>query len=190
MIVKAINQDEFRDFSFINPDWKPHQYRMCIDSGETTALSQTSFNQAGNLQGINFHATTNPISNNSTSASQNVQLIIVRSNSPQEAIDSTSTSSNSTSLNTAFSNTSITPSESSSISHVNDDSSINKQASTNSSLVKSSNSTHPANASPLPFNSNLSANKTNYSSSNNSSKNATYDGSNKILERIIQNTDI
>ncbi len=25
MIVKAINQDEFRNFSFINADWKPNQ---------------------------------------------------------------------------------------------------------------------------------------------------------------------
>ena len=60
MIVKAINQDEFRDFSFVNTDWQPRECRL--DSASTTLTTDssstllstsppttsTSFNSTGN----------------------------------------------------------------------------------------------------------------------------------------------
>jgi len=42
MIVKAINQDEFRDFSFFNADWKQREYTKPIDSASTTMASSSS----------------------------------------------------------------------------------------------------------------------------------------------------
>jgi hypothetical protein len=145
MIVKAINQDEFRDFSFVNPDWKPHQYRIGIDS--TEPIINNNLNQPGNLN-IQTHVT--------IPSSQNVQLIIMRSNSPQQTIDSTSISSNTTELTMTLSNSSINPLESSSVSHTNDDSNNNNnQLSSSTNLFTSSNSSHSANTlDPLSTSSN------------------------------------
>lgn len=40
MIIKAINQDEFRDFSFVNSDWKSYEHLR--NSSNTTASNNSS----------------------------------------------------------------------------------------------------------------------------------------------------
>ena len=74
MIVKAINQDEFRDFSFVNPDWKPEPKieTPTFSSNNTNSsssinniiINNNNLNQVGNLltPSISFPQPLNSIS--------------------------------------------------------------------------------------------------------------------------------
>jgi hypothetical protein len=160
MIIKAINQDEFRDFSFVNPDWKPHLYRIGVDSTETTVINSSS-QQSGNLS--NNIQNSNPIT---TSSSENVQVILVRSNSQQNANDLNISSSTLTGTSTSI------PSSSDSSFHAQPDSVDPSQKPAN--LITNSS---PSQSISNVFNSNTQGNTND-------------DNSYKILERNIMNTDI
>lgn len=64
IIVKAINQDEFRDFSFINPDWKP-------DIRHEQTNTKSSNGNSPNASMVNSSTCSNSISNNNNNSNSN-----------------------------------------------------------------------------------------------------------------------
>lgn len=81
MIIKAINQDEFRDFSFINPDWKAREYKPTNDSSNEL-ISNNGSNNTPNLNSnensnsnlINIsHNNINNSSNNSSMSDNSIE---------------------------------------------------------------------------------------------------------------------
>ena len=63
MIVKAINQDEFRDFSFVNPDWRPHTYRPNDNNNNINTVGESSSNyqQQASSGSYNYNINVNNI---------------------------------------------------------------------------------------------------------------------------------
>jgi novel protein kinase C epsilon type len=79
LILKAINQDEFRDFSFTNPDWKNfYHLRETIVSSSTnsTTLTITSTTSSLSMNDLNNNLTLNSNNTNEQVQSSPVKVII------------------------------------------------------------------------------------------------------------------
>ena len=115
MILKAINQDEFRDFSFINSDWKIRDLNNNKTDSQNTVLASVT-------NSLNSKESSNALTENSilittqssatcsisTSLSFNSQASILRSQSPQSVLNSSAFSSSSSNVTAMHSNTSST----------------------------------------------------------------------------------
>lgn len=119
MIVKAINQDEFRDFSFVNPDWKIKEYRDISEIGDSAASSANNNTQTNLASNSTNFSSNNLLSTGSSPTSRVIQSAS-KCDSPSPLVRSTSPliSTNTISTNTSFSNITSNPS-SSSISSLN-----------------------------------------------------------------------
>jgi hypothetical protein len=72
MIIKAINQDEFREFSFFNPEWKTREYKI-DESNTNTEEGNNNINNNLNSNDKNILniVNTNNISTSSLCSSSN-----------------------------------------------------------------------------------------------------------------------
>jgi hypothetical protein len=206
MIVKAINQEEFRDFSFMNTDWKVRQYLSCDQGAD--ANSSTSNGNDTNNNGNGGGSSQNVLNNNNLlhSMSQSnminsnpVAITSAHSASSSNLIDTSSLAGNNSSAAAAaaigsmqnynmssLASASRSMSPSSIFAHVSSNSSLMSTTSTTQS-TNPNNSTNYMNTSP--FNSNNPSSNL-ISLSNNSSNPSSSTSSFSNEKRSIQNTDI
>ncbi|CAF0909500.1 unnamed protein product [Brachionus calyciflorus] len=110
MIIKAINQDEFRDFSFVNADWRPRDFSSCDTESSMGNNSNPSISPSVN---INSSLNTPAASTSSSPTNNKVIFCTNISVSPSPPIRSTSPSFQSTlSTNTSCTNLTSNPSNS------------------------------------------------------------------------------
>lgn len=118
MILKEINQDEFRDFSFVNTDWRSCNYRVTTDESNISNLNTSN-------------TTSNQDSNNTNNDKNNLNTV----NTTNVLSTSVSSLNNTTNRPSSPSNTSINPTES-----ISTDQSISSSASTLNTNTSSSTS--------------------------------------------------
>ncbi len=92
MIVKAINQDEFRDFSFVNPEWRSKEYRTEEANTGTIAVSKSedAANNDKNPNCVNTNLSLTSSSNSSnrpSSPSQSSAAKLLNTSSLQTSTD-------------------------------------------------------------------------------------------------------
>ncbi|RMZ98208.1 kinase C-like 1B, partial [Brachionus plicatilis] len=117
MIVKAINQDEFRDFSFINPDWRNKEYKDISESSDSTSNVASSLSQISlGTNSDTFSSNSNFLATGSSPSSSKLLASGSKCDSPSPPVRSTSpliNATNTISTNTSsFSNITSNPSSS------------------------------------------------------------------------------
>ena len=71
MIIKAINQDEFRDFSFVNAEWKSREFKLDESNTNSEDSNNNTNNVNNNEKNILNIVNTNNISTSSVCSSSN-----------------------------------------------------------------------------------------------------------------------